>query len=366
MVSPARIVAVAHSVPAPAGQDALWHEHFAACYGGDRRAERLWRSCDVVTRHGVVDPRVVDVSEWSTAQRMQRYVADAGPLAKDATAASIGESGLDATDIGLLAVVSCTGYATPGLDITLARDLGMSATTQRLLIGHMGCYAAIPGLSVVSDFTTLRGRPSVLLCCELPSLHVQPSDPEAVQGKLTRTSVEQLVAHALFADAAAAAVLATTGAGLQVVDIEACTDTTSSDLMTWDVTDHGFRMGLSPRVPDVLASHVAPVVDQLLARNSLVRREIAGWAVHPGGPRVVDVVGAELGLDGVLLTESRDVLRNYGNCSSATVLLVIERLLAAGTLRDGDSVVALAFGPGLTLYAALLRFVGGQVRLPAS
>lgn len=357
MVGPARIVSVAHSVPPPAAQDALWDGYFAARYNNDRRAERLWRSCDVTTRHGVVDPRIVDVSEWSTAQRMQRYVAEAAPLAKDATASAIGGAGLDAGEIGLLAVVSCTGYATPGLDVALARDLDMRATAQRLLIGHMGCYAAVPGLGVAADFTSMHAHPSVLLCCELPSLHVQ-----SIEGGLTKSSAEQLVAHALFADAAAAAVIAPTGPGLQMVDMEARTDTTSSDLMTWEVTDRGFRMGLSPRVPDVLATHLAPTIDTLLARNSLVRRDIAGWAVHPGGPRVVDVVGAELGLDGDLLSDSRDVLRHYGNCSSATVLLVIERLLDARTLRDGDSVIALAFGPGLTLYAALLRFVDAPVR----
>jgi alkylresorcinol/alkylpyrone synthase len=119
--------------------------------------------------------------------------------------------------------------------------------------------------------------------------------------------------------------------------------------MTWDVTDLGFRMGLSPRVPDVLAKHVGDVVDELLAKAGLRVEDVAGWAVHPGGPRILDVVRDELGLAEERMAASRRVLAEHGNCSSATVLLVLQELADV----DGP-VVAMAFGPGLTLYAALL------------
>jgi predicted naringenin-chalcone synthase len=119
--------------------------------------------------------------------------------------------------------------------------------------------------------------------------------------------------------------------------------------MTWDVTDLGFRMGLSPRVPDVLSRHVGDVVDELLTGAGLRIGDVAGWAVHPGGPRILDVVRDQLGLAEEQLATSRHVLAEHGNCSSATVLLVLEELADV----DGP-VVAMAFGPGLTLYAALL------------
>ncbi len=127
------------------------------------------------------------------------------------------------------------------------------------------------------------------------------------------------------------------------------TDASTADHMTWDVTDLGFRMGLSPRVPDVLSRHVGGVVEELLSGAGLRVEDVAGWAVHPGGPRILDVVRDELGLAEEHMAFSRRVLAEHGNCSSATVLLVLEEMADV----EGP-VVVMAFGPGLTLYAALL------------
>jgi len=255
------------------------------------------------------------------------------------------EIGLDPADVGLFTVVSCTGYVTPGLDILLARDLGMPADVQRLFVGHMGCYAAIPGLATVADAVVARGLTAVLLCVELPSLHVQPATDEA----------QQMVAHALFSDAATAVVLTPVAAGLEVVDTVARTDAGHHTYMTWDVTDLGFRMGLSPKVPDVLALHVRSVVEDMLAKHDLTIDDVTAWAIHPGGPRILDVCRDRLGLPESAVTASRDTLRDYGNCSSPTVLIALDEVCRRTPLSPGDTVVALAFGPGLTLYGTLLR-----------
>jgi predicted naringenin-chalcone synthase len=340
-VSAASITGLATAVPGlRQHQSDLWTGFFARHYESSELAERVFRNAGVETRHGVVDPTVEDISGWSTGQRMARFVEEAMPLGDEALRGAMADGGLAPEDIGLLAVVSCTGYATPGLDILLARDLGMTADVQRLHIGHMGCYAAIPGLAAVGDFVAARSRPAVLLCCELTSLHVQPAQAD----------LEQVVAHALFSDAAAAIVLEPgAGRGRRLAGVVARTDHSTADHMTWDVTDLGFRMGLSPRVPDVLSRHVGDVVGELLAGAGLRPEDVAGWAVHPGGPRILDVVRDELGLREEQIGASRRVLAEHGNCSSATVLLVLQELADA----DGP-VVAMAFGPGLTLYAALL------------
>ena len=342
----ATIAAIAGALPEQSGsQEDLWDLRFRHHYGDDAAARRVWMRCGVERRHGVVDPIAEGVAEWGTARRMERFVEEALPLGRRAVADALAEAELEPTDVDLLAVVSCTGYATPGLDILLARDLAMRADVQRLHIGHMGCYAAIPGLAAVADAAGSRDRTAVLVCVELTTLHVQ----RAVR------SLEQIVAHALFGDAAAAAVVRPDGAGLAVLDVAAHTDPESAGLMSWDVTDTGFRMGLSPKVPAALRGQVAPVVDALLDRNGLARDDVSAWVVHPGGPAIVDAVGDALSLDADALESSRAVLREIGNCSSATVLFVLRRALARGEIEPGGHAVALAFGPGLTLYGCLLK-----------
>ena len=338
----------AHAVPPTVGQQQLWDGFFARHYGGSRLARRIFASTGVDARHAAVSPLDEDLSQWGTAARMQRYLIEALPLGKEAVSAALDAGGVDPENVGLFAVASCTGYVTPGVDIRLACDVGMSSTVQRVLVGHMGCYAAIPGLGVVRDFVLSHRQPAVLLCLELTSLHVQPPTAD----------VDQLVAHALFSDAAAAVVVQpdVTG-GLEVVDVAARTDIGTADHMTWDVTDLGFRMGLSPLVPDVLSGHVRDVVAGLLARHGLAAGDVRGWAVHPGGPRILDVVADRLDLDDGQLVASRNTLRLHGNCSSSTVLLVLEELQRVTPLAAGEHALALAFGPGLTLYACLLRAV---------
>jgi predicted naringenin-chalcone synthase len=333
------------------GQQALWEGYFQEHYADARVARAVWSHSGITTRHGVVNPLVEDVSGWGTAARMERFVQEAVPLGGEAVGKALAAAGLDPADVGGFVVASCTGYATPGVDILVARDTGMPASVQRLHVGHMGCYAALPALGAASDFVVARQRPAVLLCVELTSLHVQPSTETARRGEPTPQDLQQMVAHALFADAAAAVVLEPGGPGWEVVDAVARTDVGTADHMTWDVTDLGFVMGLSPKVPDVLAVHARPVVEELLDRHGLGVEQVQGWAVHPGGRRIVEVVGEALGLSEEQTAPSYAVLDEAGNCSSATVLLVLERV----QVEPGELAVAMAFGPGLTLCATLLR-----------
>ena len=273
----------------------LWDGFFAEHYAGGRRglAKRIFENSGVRTRQAAVSPLLEDVSDWSTERRMRRYQVEAMPLGKEAVGRALTDAGVAADELGLFAVCSCTGYATPGLDILLARDMGMSPHVQRLFVGHMGCYAALPGLGTAADFVVARGRPALLLCAELTSLHLQPAG--------TRADIQQIVSHALFSDAAAAVVL-TPGdepaRGYAVSEVAAVTDTTTAGHMTWDVTDLGFRMGLSPQVPDVLVgARPARWSTTCSARHGLTIGDVDGWAVHPGGPKILDVVQERLGLD---------------------------------------------------------------------
>ncbi|HEY1095359.1 MAG TPA: 3-oxoacyl-[acyl-carrier-protein] synthase III C-terminal domain-containing protein [Glycomyces sp.] len=341
----ARLAGLGAALPPVYEQDQLWEDVFRWHFSRSRVAQRIFTGSDVRRRHSATDPAEFKaVADWSTAERMRRYSEIAPPLGLEAVRNALEDAGTDPDEIGLLAVATCTGYRTPGLDIEIARQLPLPADTRRLLIGHTGCHAALPALATVADYVAAHDRPAALLCLELTSLHLQPAtiDPE------------QMVSHALFADAAAAVVLRPeTAAGLRVIDVDARTDTARRHQMTWDVTDLGFRMGLSPEVPDALAEHVGPLVKDLLGRHGHDVQDVAAWAVHPGGPRILDAIEDGLGLDPSALATSRKVLAEHGNCSSATVLLVLQEILAAGP--PPGPVVALAFGPGLTLYGALLE-----------
>ena len=339
------IAGLGSAVPTAVSQEELWDGFFADHFQGNPLAERLWHRAGVTTRHGAVIPWKEDVRGWGTAARIERFVEEAVPLGREALAACLEEARLAPHDVDALTVATCTGYATPGLDILLARELGLREETQRLHVGHMGCYAALPALATLADAATARNMTGLLLCLELSSLHVQEESHE----------VDQIIAHSLFADAAAAVAVVPGGAGLKVLDVAAHTDVASAGLMTWDVTDRGFRMGLAQEIPRVLERHAGPLGETLLARHGLWPEDVAGWAIHPGGPRILEAMAGPLGIADDELEVSRSVLRDFGNCSSPTVLLVLQRLLEERPLRTDDPVVCVAFGPGLTLYAALLR-----------
>lgn len=344
-VVPASLTGLGTALPPRFDQAELWSDFFAEHYGHGGLPEKLWHNCGVRTRHAVADPRTDDLRFAGTGERMRRFMEAGLPLGAQAVEACLADAGVDRADVGQLTVVSCTGYGTPGIDIRLAAKLGLDAGVQRLHIGHMGCYAAVPGLMATADAAAARAKVGIMLCLEVTSLHVQPPSDE----------IEQVVAHALFSDAAVAAAVVPDAPGFEVLGVVARTDADNAAMMTWDVTDLGFRMGLSPQVPRVLDRHVEGVVRELLTAHDLRSEDVRGWAVHPGGPAIVDVVQERLDLADEDVRASHDVLAEHGNCSAPTVLLVLDRIRHEQGLTDGDPVVMMAFGPGLTLYAALLR-----------
>jgi len=342
----AAIAGLGAAFPQSITQAEAWETYFSEHYGGSRGARAIWRRCGVERRHHVVDPRVEsDLPNWTTEQRMRRFGDAAFELSLAASKAALQEAELEASDVGHLTVVSCTGYGLPGVDIRLVHELRMRPETQRLHIGHMGCGGAVPGLTATTDAATARGKVGLLICVELPSLHIQPANRD----------VEQALTHALFSDAASAVAVVPGAAGLEIVDFASVTDGDSMELARLDITDHGFVMGLSTAVPGVIRRHVEETAEAVLARNGLAMGDLAAWAVHPGGPAVLDAVEERLELPPAALEVSRAVLREHGNCSSATVLVVLEEICRRMDLARGEHVMLMAFSPGITLHAVLLR-----------
>lgn len=282
----------------------------------------------------------------STHDRMRCYETQATPLALSACRSALAEAAVDAQSITHLVTVSCSGFSAPGVDVELIRELGLGSDVARTHVGFMGCHGALNGLRVARSFAEADPSARVLLCAvELCTLHAHYGwDPE------------QIVANAIFADGAAALV----GAGA-ISDPPAAWRVTangarilagSEEAMTWRLGDHGFTMTLSARVPDLIRSHLRPWLDAWLAANELSVGEIGSWAIHPGGPRILDAVATAVGLERPALEASYEILERYGNMSSPTVLFLIEKLRRE---KADLPIVALGFGPGLAIEAAMIR-----------
>ena len=287
-----------------------------------------------------------------TAERMASYQEAGLALGREALETCLRQSEEQAPSDLLL--VSCTGYAAPGLDILLARDLALPGDLRRVCIGHMGCHGALVGLR--QALATLRAYPDAtvaLLCVELCGLHFTPT-PDA----------EAMTSFALFGDAAVALTLSNAGEagdaaaarGPSLMDSYTVADFATSEQMSWTITDTGFIMGLSPRVPVTLRRQVRGAVERLLAPHGLAIPDIAHWIIHPGGPSILEVIQQRLELSDEQIAPSWRVLAERGNCSSATVLLILNDLLQSGATHPGEWGVMMAFGPGLSLELALWRF----------
>lgn len=282
----------------------------------------------------------------TTSARMDRYEREAATLAESAAHKALTRAGTNAGEITHLVTVSCTGFHAPGLDLSLIKRLGLSRGIGRTHVGFMGCHGALNGLRVAKAFTDADPRARVLLCAvELCSLHYQYG-----------WNRDRIVANALFADGAAALVgtgeAAEAGPRWELQGSASTIFGDSEEAMTWRIGDHGFEMTLSPQVPELIAEGLRPWLARWLGEQGLTIEAVGSWAVHPGGPRVLSAFLAAAELDGSAAEASRQILAEYGNMSSPTTLFILERLQEIGAPRP---CVALAFGPGLAVEAALLR-----------
>ena len=274
-----------------------------------------------------------------TTARMQPYARAApalGVAAIDALAKKVPIDG-----ISHLVVASCTGFVAPGIDQIIAARIGLSPAVERLLVGFMGCYAAVAALRSARHI--VRSDPDarvLVLAVELSTLHLQDV-----------SAIEPLLAMLQFADGAAAALVTAAPTGLELERGFAAALPDSAALIRWDITDQGFAMHLGGEVPARIAGALADEAFVALATGGQAPADLT-WAVHAGGRSILDAVQKALGLPATALEASRGVLRDNGNMSSATLMFVLERLLAGAPVDQG---VALAFGPGLAAEGIAFR-----------
>lgn len=277
---------------------------------------------------------------------MRRYADDVVPLAAEAARAALADAGLSASAITHIVTVSCTGFVAPGIDLGLIEQLDLSPEIRRCQIGFMGCHGALNGLETAAALAAKDPHATILVCAaELCTLHFQ-----------YQWSPDNVLANSLFADGAAAMIAA---AGLnmrsdvwQAIAHGSFVIPETTNAMTWRIGNHGFTMTLSAQTPRLIAEHLPDWLPGWLSRQGLSIRDVPSWIVHPGGPRILDAVEDCLGLPADALVISREVLARFGNMSSPTVLFILEVLRKRRAARP---CVMLAFGPGLSIEAALLN-----------
>ena len=283
-----------------------------------------------------------------THARMAKYEEHALALAMESCQAALAHADQDVTEITHLVTVSCSGFYAPGFDIGLIQELGLSTETARTHIGFMGCHGAFNALRVAKSFVEADPKAVVLVCSvELCSLHQHYG-----------WSTDQVIANALFADGSAAVVCRAAipdqipiQSKYQLIRNGTHLLPDTKGAMSWRIGDNGFEMTLSQKVPSLIESNLRPWMEGFLAKEGLTIEDVQGWAIHPGGPRILDSCLTALSLSSEDIAPAREILSRYGNMSSATVLFLLSRLQEE---PHRGPTVALGFGPGLTIEAMLL------------
>ncbi len=252
---------------------------------------------------------------------------------------------IDKDEITHLITVSCTGLSAPGIDLQVMELMGLPQNIVRTSVNFMGCYAAVHGLKLANAFCeSSKNANVVVVCTELCTLHFQ-KDPSA----------DNMTSSLLFADGCAAMLVQGSNSkekGIIVKDFFSDVSFKGKQDMAWELSSKGFLMTLTGYVPDLIKEDFKGLVDKALGNSGNEIEDVTHWCIHPGGKKILETISLSLGIDNCELKFSYEVLKDYGNMSSPTILFVLQKILnefeqnASG--RD-NLIFGAAFGPGLTM-----------------
>lgn len=344
-----------------------------------RLIDRIYSRSGISQRHSVIPDLSADSSTHqffhpqqgalvpSTGQRNKLYKHHARTLYRQAAEKTLRQSEkFNPEDITHVITVSCTGFYAPGPDFHLVRDLGLKPNTQRFHIGFMGCFAAFPALKMANSFAQQDPNAVVLVVTlELCSLHLQ-----------FKEDMDTLISNSVFADGAAAALISkqlphNERPSLQLNGFASNITDEGEEDMAWEIGDTGFDMVLSTYVPKIIDSNMSQTVYPLLEKYGLTPEDIQKWAIHPGGRSILDKVESSLALKKEQISDSRHILDQYGNMSSATILFVLQNILYNSTendmgLNNRERIFAMAFGPGLTIESSIMTYNPAEIHKTSS
>ena len=362
---PVYIHDIATSVPRGSNSQEAVREIMKSSLAKDRKTQailhRIYTQSGIEKRHSVIN-------EFHQPDKPNPYLngtikstpttGDRNEIYKTAASTLFVETGkkllennshIKKNDITHVITVSCTGFYAPGPDYDLVKQLDLSPSTERFHLGFMGCFAAFPALKMAHSFCQNNASAVVLVVAtELCSLHFQQ-----------KTDLDNLISASVFADGSAGALVSQKKPPKLSFEIQSFASSLTpkgEKDMAWDIGDHGFDMVLSTYVPDIIESNLNQVIQPLFDKYKLTHSDVDYWAIHPGGRAIIDKIKSALNLKESQIAASRKTLAEYGNMSSATVLFVLNALMASKPEPD-STVLPMAFGPGLTIESGLFKVI---------
>ena len=312
-----------------------------------RKVKKIFENANVDKRYSIMDPIEV-FTKTSFEERNQIYIREVIKLGEKVLTSALEKANWQPTDLDYIITVSCTGIMIPSLDAYLINKLGLKQDIIRLPVTEMGCVAGISGMIYAKQFLQANpNKKAAVIAVESPTATFQLND----------FSMANIVSAAIFGDGAACVLLSSyeNEEGPSIIDESMYHFYDNEHMMGFDVTNSGLKMVLDIEVPDTIANHFPLFIHPFLERNGLTINDIDHFIFHPGGKKIVQTVEDLFAESGKNIDDTKEVLRLYGNMSSATVLYVLERFMDKKP-KKGEKGLLLSFGPGFTAQRILIEF----------
>lgn len=312
-----------------------------------RKVKKIFENAAVDKRYSIMSPEEV-FSLTSFEEKNDIYCREVKKLGEKVLQSAVEQSGWEATDLDYIITVSCTGFMIPSLDAYLINKLKLKQDIVRLPVTEMGCAAGISGLMYAYDFLKANpGKRAAVIAVEAPTATFQ----------LTDFSMANVVSAAIFGDGAACTLLSSCeqDQGAEIIDAGMYHFYDATNLMGFQLKNTGLQMILDVEVPNQIAAHFPSIIHPFLEKNNLLVKDIDYFIFHPGGKKIIQTVEDLLNNINKNINQTKEVLRDYGNMSSATVLFVLERILLEKP-KPGSLGLMLSFGPGFSAQRILLKW----------
>lgn len=312
-----------------------------------RKVKKIFEGANVDKRYSIMDPIEV-FTKTSFEERNQIYVREVIKLGEKVLTKALEKANWKPTDLDYIITVSCTGIMIPSLDAYLINKLGLRQDIIRLPVTEMGCVAGISGMIYAKNFLAANpNKKAAVIAVESPTATFQLDD----------FSMANIVSSAIFGDGSACVLLSSSeeDKGPKIIDESMYHFYDNEHMMGFEMTNSGLKMVLDIEVPETIAAHFPKFIHPFLEKNKLTINDIDHLIFHPGGKKIVQTVEELFSESGKNIDDTKEVLRLYGNMSSATVLYVLERFMD-NKPKTGEKGLLLSFGPGFTAQRILIEF----------